>query len=130
MEANKVEFLCSPFSEKAVEILEKIGVKKYKIPSGEVTNIPMLEKIKKTNKLVFLSTGMSNYNEINDALKKLNKKKTYLLQCTSQYPCKLENIGPNIFSEYKKKDSLTNLYNLGFSTFLIYLMYNLVIKHN
>ena len=46
-EKNKIEFLCSPFSEKAVEILEKIGVKKYKIPSGEVTNIPMIEKIKK-----------------------------------------------------------------------------------
>ena len=42
------EFLCSPFSERAIDYLELLGVKKYKVPSGELTNISLLEKLKKT----------------------------------------------------------------------------------
>ena len=72
---NKVEFMCSPFSSKAVDILEKLNVKRYKIPSGELTNLPMLEKIAKTDKKVLLSTGMSNWNEIKNAVLKFKKKK-------------------------------------------------------
>ena len=62
-----VEFLCSPFSLEAVDLLEKLKVKKYKIPSGELTNIPLLEKVVRTKKPILLSTGMSNFNEINQA---------------------------------------------------------------
>ena len=68
---NNVDFLCSPFSLEAVDFLEKLKIKAYKIPSGEVTNLPLLEKIYKTKKKVFLSTGMSNWKEINEALKTL-----------------------------------------------------------
>ena len=59
-----VEFISSPFSLEAVELLEKIGVKSYKIPSGEVTNIPLLERIQETSKSVYISSGMSNWNEL------------------------------------------------------------------
>ena len=100
---NKVEFLCSPFSSKAVDILEKLKVKKYKIPSGEVTNLPMLKKIAKTNKQVLLSTGMSNWKEIKNASSIFKKKNLIVLQCSSQYPCSLNNVGVNIFEEIKKK---------------------------
>ena len=61
--------MSSPFSIEAVDMLKKINMRIYKIPSGEVNNIPLLEKIKKTRKEVFLSTGMSNWEEINDAYK-------------------------------------------------------------
>ena len=60
---QKVEFLCSPFSIKALEILEQFNVKSYKVASGELTNLPLLEEINKTNKFVFLSTG-TNYQEL------------------------------------------------------------------
>src|SRR5690554_4356804 len=60
-----VEFLASPFSNAAVDLLEQVGVKRYKIGSGEVTNFLMLEKIARTGKPVFLSTGMSSFEELN-----------------------------------------------------------------
>ena len=75
----------------------------YKIPSGEVNNIPLLEKIKKTRKEVFLSTGMSNWEEINDAYKILKNNKLTILQCTSTYPCRLQDVGINILKDLKKK---------------------------
>ena len=100
-ECNKVDFLCSPFSNKAVDILEKLNVKFYKIASGELTNIPLLERIKKTNKHVFISTGMSNWKEISRAVK-IFKKNFTLMQCSSIYPCKLKDVGINVLDEMKK----------------------------
>lgn len=109
---NNVEFLCSPFSLKAVDKLEKLKVKSYKVPSGELTNTPLLEKIYKTGKFVFISTGMSNFIEIDNALKIFkNKSNICLMQCTSMYPCKDEYIGLNIIDEFKKKYRV----NIGFS---------------
>ncbi len=100
---NKVEFLCSPFSIKAVEILEKLNTKAYKVASGEITNLPLLEVINKTKKFVFLSSGMSNYKELNNAINIFPKKNICLMQCSSIYPCPDELIGLNILDEYKKK---------------------------
>jgi N-acetylneuraminate synthase len=57
-------FLCSPFSLKAVDILQKINIKAWKIGSGELNNFPLIEKISKTNKPIILSTGLSNFSEI------------------------------------------------------------------
>ena len=98
----KVEFLCSPFSEKAVDILEKLKVDSYKVPSGELTNLPLLERLKKTKKHIYLSTGMSNWKEITIATKLLKRNYT-LLQCSSIYPCPLEQVGLNVLFEMKKK---------------------------
>jgi N,N'-diacetyllegionaminate synthase len=101
---NNVDFLCSPFSLEAVDFLEKLKIKAYKIPSGEVTNLPLLEKIYKTKKKVFLSTGMSNWKEINEALKTLkNKNNIVLMQCTSIYPCPNNKVGINVIQEMIRK---------------------------
>jgi len=109
---NNVEFLCSPFSLRAVDELEKLKVKSYKIASGELTNTPLLEKIYKTGKFVFISTGMSNFKEIDNALKIFkNKNKICLMQCTSMYPCKDKYIGLNVIDQFKKKYSVS----VGFS---------------
>lgn len=109
---NHVEFLCSPFSLKAVNELEKLKVKSYKIASGELTNTPLLEAIYKTGKFVFISTGMSNFKEINNALKIFkNKSKVCLMQCTSMYPCKDEYIGLNVIYDFKKRYK----FHIGFS---------------
>ncbi|WP_440614706.1 N-acetylneuraminate synthase family protein [Candidatus Pelagibacter sp. HIMB1748] len=114
---HKVKFLCSPFSEKAVDILERIKVDSYKVPSGELTNLPLLEKLKKTNKHIYLSTGMSDWREITVATKLLKKNYT-LLQCSSIYPCPLEQVGLNVLFEMQRKydcDVGFSDHTLGFS---------------
>jgi len=110
----KVEFFSSPFSLKAVEILNKLNLKYFKIASGEVTNIPLLEKINETKKIVFLSTGMSDYKEIEIAIKSLSKCKIILMQCTSSYPCEIKDVGLNVFKEFKKRFD-AKIFDYGFS---------------
>jgi len=101
-----VEFLSSPFSLEAVELLEEIGVKTYKIASGEVSNLPLLIKIAKTGKRALLSSGMSSWAELDEAVKTLKVNgcsDLLLLQCTSEYPCPPENAGLNIMQEMKER---------------------------
>lgn len=99
----KVEFLCSPFSLKAVEVLEKLKVKYYKLPSGELTNLPLISKLAKTKKKIFLSTGMSSWKEIEQATKLISRKNFLVMQCSSLYPCDLKDVGSNIFFDLKKR---------------------------
>jgi N,N'-diacetyllegionaminate synthase len=63
-----LEFISSPFSQAAVDLLESIGVTRYKIGSGETSNFLMLEKIAKTGKPIILSSGMSSYEELDATL--------------------------------------------------------------
>lgn len=109
-----VEFLSSPFSLEAVDILEKVGVKTYKIASGEVNNLPLLMKVAGTGKRVLLSSGMSSWTELNRAVKTLQENgcmDLVLMQCTSEYPCPPENSGLNILREMKERYNLP----VGFS---------------
>lgn len=98
-----ISFLCSPFSIEAINLLEKLKVTKYKIPSGEITNIPYLESLAKTKKECILSTGMSNWSEIDTAVKCFSKKNLVIMQCSSIYPCPPNKVGLNVVSEIKKK---------------------------
>jgi len=109
-----VDFFSSPFSEDAVNLLEKVGVKTYKIPSGEVTNLPLLIKIAGTGKRVLLSSGMSKWAELDSAVDTLMKhgcSDLVLLQCTSEYPCQPERAGLNVIQEMKNRYGLP----VGFS---------------
>jgi N,N'-diacetyllegionaminate synthase len=109
-----VDFFSSPFSEQAVELLEKVGVATYKVPSGEVSNIPLLIKIARTRKRVLLSSGMSTWSEMDcavDALKNNGCSELVLLQCTSEYPCQPEHAGLNVLQEMKERYGLP----VGFS---------------
>ena len=93
-----VEFLASPFSNAAVDLLEEVGVKRYKIGSGEVNNFLLLEKIARTGKPVLLSSGMSSFEELGHTLAFLKKRKVEIsiLQCTTAYPTQHENYGLNV----------------------------------
>jgi N-acetylneuraminate synthase len=108
-----IEFMSSPFSIEAVELLEEIGMKRFKIPSGEVTNIPMLEEIAKLKKPVLLSSGMSNWQELDQAVKTIQQyhNDITVMQCSSAYPCTDEKVGLNILNEMKQRWSLP----IGFS---------------
>lgn len=95
-----VKFLSSPFSIEAVDLLERVGVDLYKIPSGEVTNTPLLERISLTGKPVLLSSGMSDYSELDAAVSILERNNhLVVMQCTSEYPCPPEKVGLNVIKE-------------------------------
>lgn len=101
----QIEFMASPFSIEAAKLLEKVGVKRYKVPSGEVTNLPYLEFLAKTKKQVLLSSGMSSWKELDLAVKtiKAHKGKLVVLQCTTEYPTQYKNMGLNVMVEMKKR---------------------------
>lgn len=107
-EAQGVRFLSSPFSNEAVDLLERVGVDSYKVGSGEITNIPMLECIAQTGKPVLLSSGMSTWAELDEAVNTILKQhdRIMVLQCTSEYPCPYEEVGLNIMLEMKARYKL------------------------
>lgn len=92
-------FLSTPFDIQSIEFLEKFDMPFWKIPSGEITNYPYLVEIGKTQKKVVMSTGMSNIDEIAEAiavLKDNGTKEIVLLQCNTQYPTKCEDVNLNV----------------------------------
>jgi N-acetylneuraminate synthase len=102
--AHGVAFLSSPFSIEAVDLLEEVGVERYKIPSGEVTNIPLLERIARTGKPALLSSGMSDWAELDAAVAVLKKGGPLtVLQCSSAYPCPPERVGLNVMVEMRRR---------------------------
>ncbi len=90
-----IGFLSTPFDLESVAFLEKFHMDFWKIPSGEVTNLPYLEAIAKTKRKVIMSTGMCNINEIKEAVAVLDKygvPEIVLLHCNTQYPTPYEHV--------------------------------------
>jgi N,N'-diacetyllegionaminate synthase len=104
-EKKSVMFLSSPFSEEAVDVLEQLGLERYKIPSGEVSNIPLLKKIAALKKPVILSSGMSSWDECDRAVAVVKEQHDNLtvLGCTSEYPCPDEHVGLNVLGEMRAR---------------------------
>ena len=100
---KNILFLSTPFSISAVNQLEKLKIKAYKIGSGELTNEPFLRRIAKIGKPVILSTGMSEIPEIKDAVKLFQKYKTplALLQTTSEYPADYADINLGVIEKFE-----------------------------
>ncbi|GGE32500.1 N-acetylneuraminate synthase family protein [Psychroflexus planctonicus] len=98
-----VDFISSPFSNAAVDVLEEAEVDTYKIGSGEVTNFLLLEKVAQTQKPVIISSGMSSYTELDAAVQFLLQRNVDLsvLQCTTAYPTQPEQFGLNVITELK-----------------------------
>ena len=94
----KIHPIISPFSFKAVELCQNLGVSSLKLGSGETSNIPLIKYAASRSNEIILSTGMSGWFEIDKVIEEinsLNKKnlKVIVLQCTSKYPTNLEDIG-------------------------------------
>ncbi len=104
-------FLSTPFSDQAFDLLQKIGVAGWKVASGEITNRPLLEKMAQTGLPVLLSTGMSPLDEIDQAVSWIKPFAIPLavMQCTSQYPSKAENIGLNNIPLFKDRYGVAGL---------------------
>lgn len=104
-DAVGLDFICSPFSNLAVDWLEDIGIDYYKIGSGEVSNFLMLEKIAKTGKPIIVSSGMSNFTELDATVAFLTERQVdfSILQCTTAYPTKPIQYGLNVLHELKNR---------------------------
>lgn len=101
-ESAGVELLCSAFSVEAVERLERLGVARYKIGSGEVTNLELVRRIAATGKPVLLTSGMSSWRELDEAVAAAGDDVT-VLQCTSAYPTPPERVGLNVLAELRER---------------------------
>lgn len=86
---RRILFLSTPFDEEAADFLDALGVAAFKVPSGEVTNLPFLEHVAKKGKPVILSTGMCYLGEVEAAVRALEEagaSELAILHCTSNYP--------------------------------------------
>ncbi|MEM8993223.1 MAG: N-acetylneuraminate synthase family protein [Acidobacteriota bacterium] len=101
-------FISSPFSESAVELLERIGVDAWKIASGEVSSGPLLDAMARSGLPTVLSTGMSDWAEIDAAVERLRGLglPTSVLQCTSMYPTPPEKVGLGVMAELRRRYGL------------------------
>ena len=94
---KNIMFLSTPFDHDSIQLLNELGLEIFKIPSGEITNLPYLRHIGKLNKNIILSTGMANIGEIEDAIDILvksgtKKKNITILHANTQYPTPLEDV--------------------------------------
>ena len=98
-------FLSSPFSFQAVELLTRVGVAAWKVPSGETANIPMLDQMTATGLPLILSTGMSPMDEIDTAVERIRSWdiEPTVLQCTTDYPCPAEKVGLNLIADFRER---------------------------
>lgn len=104
-ESKRLVFLSSPFSVEAVEMLDRLGVVAWKVPSGETGSRRMIERMARTGRPMLVSTGMSSYADVDALVKRLDAlcpKRYALLQCTTQYPTSPEIVGMNVLIEYMR----------------------------
>ncbi|ELU9597130.1 N-acetylneuraminate synthase [Campylobacter upsaliensis] len=100
-----IAFLSTPFDLESVEFLKGLDLPYFKIPSGEITNLPYLKAVAKCKKRVLLSTGMANLGEIEAALTILRKNGTRnitLLHCNTEYPTPFEDVNLNALKTLKE----------------------------
>ena len=95
--SKNIMFLSTPFDPDSIELLNDLGLEIFKIPSGEITNLPYLKHIGKLNKKVILSTGMADIGEIEDALDVLiqsgtKKENITVLHANTMYPTPMEDV--------------------------------------
>lgn len=97
---KNILFLSTPFDSESIEMLQSLGMSIYKIPSGEITNLPYLRHVGQLGKEIILSTGMSNLDEIGNALDVLERAGTprssvTVLHATTEYPCPIQEVNLN-----------------------------------
>jgi N,N'-diacetyllegionaminate synthase len=102
-----IKFLSTAFDFDSIEFL-KDKIDFYKIPSGEITNLPYLEKVAKLNLDIVMSTGMATMKEVKDALTILvnngiSKDRITILHCNTEYPTPMEDVNLNAMLSIKKK---------------------------
>ena len=99
-----IYYMCTPWDQKSIEVLESFDVQAYKVASADLTNIPLIHSLIQTKKPLILSTGMSVLDEIKLTAKYLDKHRVNyaLLHCNSTYPAPLQDIHLNFLPTLKK----------------------------
>lgn len=94
-------FMSSAFSTEAVDLLERLEVPAWKVGAGEISNLPLISRMAETGKPVILSSGMSDWAELDAAVNCVRNSGSAVavLQCTTSYPCPPEKLGLNVMSE-------------------------------
>lgn len=103
---NDIIFLSTPFSFQAVDLLTKLNVSAFKIASGDLTNLPLIKYVASKNKPVIISTGMSNFSEINEAIKTIRSAKNnkiVVMHSVSGYPTPIDQVNLNVIKNMSKK---------------------------
>lgn len=102
---KKITFLSTPYDKDSATLLNKLKVSAFKIASTDNDNYPFIVFLKKLRKPIILSTAMSNFEEVKLAykiLKSSNFKNFSIMQCTGNYPTKIENVNLNVIDNYIK----------------------------
>jgi len=110
---KKIEFLSTPVSFSDVDFLNRLGVNAFKLASMHASEPEFINYVASKNKPIIASTGMCNIEEVKTMIKIFKKSKNNkicILQCTSNYPSKIEESNINVLNEYKKFG-----YNIGYS---------------
>jgi N-acetylneuraminate synthase len=103
-ESRNLLFLSSPFSIEAFELLRSIGTRVWKVASGEIGNLPLIERIVASGDPVILSSGLSDWPELDNIVERVkNRCPLAILQCTTEYPCPPEKIGLNMIAECRDR---------------------------
>ena len=100
---QKIIFMSTPFDLESIDFLASLKMTIFKIPSGEITNLPYLRKINSLKTKVILSTGMANLEEIANALKILQDCEVSILHANTQYPTPMEDVNLNAMLTIKNK---------------------------
>ena len=113
---KNIQFLSSPFDLDSIDLLNKLGMEIFKIPSGEITNLPYLRKIGGLNKKVIMSTGMADLKEVEDALDVLKNAGTELknitvLHCNTEYPTPMEDVNLQAMLTIKRAFGVSSGYS-------------------
>ena len=109
-----IKFLSTPFDLDSIAFLESLGCDLWKIPSGEITNLPYLAKIAQTRRNIIMSTGMSTLEEIGAALNLLKDNGAgdiTLMHCTTEYPAPFDDVNLNAILTLKKTFGLETGYS-------------------
>ncbi len=98
-------FLSSPFSMEAFALLERVGVAAWKVASGELTNLPMLDRMARTGLPLLLSSGLSPLAELDEAMARATQcgAAVSVMQCTTAYPCPPEKVGLNLIPFFRAR---------------------------
>ena len=111
---KEIEFLSTAFDFESIEFLNGLGMSRWKIPSGDITNLPYLIKIAQLNMPVILSTGMSTMDDIRNAVAALKENGAgdiTVLHCTTEYPTPYSDVNLNAMLSIKKEFNV----NVGYS---------------
>jgi len=112
--SKDIEFMSTAFDFDSIDFLDSLGMRTWKIPSGDITNLPYLIKIAKLNKPVILSTGMSTMEDIKSAIQILKENEAgelTVLHCTTEYPTPFEDVNLKAMNTIKEEFGV----NVGYS---------------